>query len=63
MLHLDSSIRCNNRIRCGNACLQDFHNLCDIVNIGWKRKYSDRRTKCFSICMKPTLFSVQMNGE
>ena len=52
-LHLDFSIRCNNRhkhcanyisinIRCGNACLPDFRNLCDIVNVGWKRKYIDR---------------------
>ena len=50
-------------IRCGNACLPDFRNLCDIVNVGWKRKYIDRRTKRFNICTKPTLFSAQMNGQ
>ena len=40
-------------IRCGNACLPDLRNLCDIVNVGWKRKYIDRRTKRFSIPTKP----------
>ena len=29
-------------IRCGNACLTDFRNLCDIINVGWKRKYNDK---------------------
>ena len=50
-------------IWCGNTCLPDFRNLCDIVKVGCKRKYVDRQTKCFSICTKPTLFSVQLNGQ
>ena len=49
-------------IQCDNACIPDFRNLCNIVNVGWKRKYIDTQTKCFSICTKPTLFSAQMNG-
>ena len=43
-------------------CLPGFRNLCDIVNVGGKRKYIDMQTKHFSIYIKPTLFSVQMNG-
>ena len=50
-------------MQCGNTCLPDFCNLCDIVNVGWKRKYIDRPTKRFNICTKPTLFSAQMNGQ
>ena len=72
-LHFDSSIRYNNHqtlcklhdlvaIQCYNVCISDFHNQRDNINTGWKRKYSDRLTKHFSISMKPTLLSAPMNG-
>ena len=35
-------------------CLPDFHNLHDIVNVGWKRKCIDMQTNPFNACMKPT---------
>ena len=49
-------------IRCSNVCLPDFRNLCDIVNVGWKKNtFIDELSVL--VYTKPTLFSVQMNGQ
>ena len=45
-----------------NACLPDFCNLCDFVNVGWKRINLHRPRKPSCIGTKPTLFFVQMDG-
>ena len=49
----------NNVIQAADKVIKrvNFHNLCDSVTAGWKRKYLDWPTKSFT-----SLFPVQMNG-